>query len=195
MGAEYFSSEVIPFVNGEALVEINGLFKDISQELMLTKMEEKYKETPNNQLLAHMITLGSEKAIQEYVNYVKKNKCPPEKDGINVDGPTAAIETINNPSFLPYLEKLLVCVLDKQFVDLSWRGLKNTLTRAFANCGKAESVRAINIVEKHKPKVTVNEDNFRLCNYIVQEIRGNNHFANDIPMTLLQAKSYLRALI
>ena len=190
-GAEYLEREVIPIANGEFLVEINDFCKDISRKLMRTRMEEEYKKAPDNQLLSHMITLESVKAIRKYVKYVRKNKHPPEKDGINVNGPTAAIESISNPIFLPFLEKLLVCILDKRFVDNSWRGLKNTLTGAFANCGKLAPDRAIKIIKKHRPKVKKNEDNFRLCNYIMSEILANNRSAKDVAKTLTQAKTYL----
>ncbi|MBO5968061.1 MAG: metallophosphoesterase [Clostridia bacterium] len=195
IGVEYFSSEVLPTANGDFLVEINGSCKDIPRDLMRVRMEEEYKKSPNNRLLAHLITLGSKKAIREYVKFIKKNKKPPEGDGMSVDGPTAAIECVNNPAYLPLLEKLLVCILNKKFVDISWRGLKNTLARAFVNCGKLEPNRAIRIVERHKPRITKNEADFRMCNYIVCDIKSNNRSANDAPVALKDAKTYLKRSI
>lgn len=191
MGAEFLSKEVIPTANAEFLIEIDGWCKDISRELMRIRMEEEYEKTPNIQLLAHMLTLGSEKALRIYVKHVRKHKKTPEKDGMNVDGPTAAIESISNPKFLPLLEKLLVCVLNKRFVDLNWKGLKSTLTRAFANCGRFNPDKAIKIIEKHRPKVTKDENGFRLCNYIIGEIIGNSRMATDVPKTIEQAQELL----
>lgn len=190
-GAEFFTSEVIPYANGEFLIEINSVCKDISREQMRIRMEEEYGKHSNAQLLAHMIILGSEMGLEEYVRYLKDNKRPPENNYGGFDGPTEAIATISNPGMLHYLEELLIVTLDDGFKDLSWSGLTSTLTTAFINCGKIAPVEAITIVEKHKPSVEENEDKYRRCNYIVNEIEIACRAMLDVTPTLDEVKEFL----
>ena len=190
-GTEFFTSEVIPYANGEFLIEINGECKDIPRETMRIRMEEEYSKHPNVQLLAHMITLGSEIGLQEYVKYLKQNKRPPENKRGGFDGPTEAISTICNPDMLSYLEELLIVMLDDDFKDLSWRGLTSALTTAFINCGKIIPEEAIAIVEKHKPSAEKSEDKYRRCNYIINEIEIACRAMLDVTPTLDKVKEYL----
>ena len=190
-GAEFFTSEVIPYANGAFLIEINSVCKDIPRQQMRIRMEEEYSKHPNAQLLAHMITLGSELGLQKYVKYLKENKHPPESKHSGFDGPTEAIATISNPDMLNYLEELLIVTLDDDFQDLSWRGLTSTLTTAFINCGKSIPREAITIVEKHKPSVEESEDKYRRCNYIVNEIEIACRAMLDVTPTLDEVKEYL----
>jgi len=190
-GTEFFTSEVIPYANGEFLIEINGVCKDIPRETMRIRMEEEYSKHPNVQLLAHMITLGSEIGLQEYVKYLKHNKRPPENKRGGFDGPSEAISTIHNPDMLPYLEELLIVMLDDDFKDLSWGGLTSALTTAFISCGKIAPEEAITIVEKHKPSVEESEDKYRRCNYIINEIEIVSRAMLNVTPTLDKVKEYL----
>lgn len=191
LGVEYISREVIPYANGEFLMEINGKCKDIDRTLMCQAMEKQYRVSPNIQLLAHMITLGSEMALKKYLKQVKKSKQPPESSGLNIDGPTAAIETVRNPEFLPILNKLFKLTLEKDFVDLKFRGLKSTLVRAFINCGAEANNKTIRMLKKLARRNIKNKDNFHYCNYVINEIECAWRGKIDSSMTLEEVKNVL----
>ena len=191
LGAEYIAEEILPIADAELLMEINGACKDISRMKLRVAMEYKYKECESIQLQAHLITFGSRIAIMDYVEKVISDKCPPEGIGTHIDGPTVAISTINDPEFLFQLECLLEVVFDPSFRDCSWRSLRNSLSRAFVNCGIREYKKTLDILVKHRPAVDVNERNYRYCNYIMEEIGHNRKTVLDAPMTLAETKKIL----
>lgn len=161
-GAEYISSEIIPYANGEFLIEIKNMCKDISAASMCLAMEACYADSNDLNLLAHLISSGSIIGINDYIEMVYKMKRPPENKDNYFEGPTTAIGNINDPKGLQYLERSLIVVLDEEFIDLKWRGLKSNLTAAFANCGKTCPQMAIEIVKKYRPDQNKNENNYIL---------------------------------
>jgi len=189
-GVDYLAKEVLPLIKDDFLIEIFHSCKEIPSEIMRAQMEKVYRSKPDMQLLANMITLQSKTGINEYIKMVKKSKRPPEKDGIH-DGPTAAIESISDPNFLPYLKKLLGVVLHKKFVDIKWRGLKSSLKRAFIACGKKAPQKAFKIIRRYRSKKNLDENNYRYCNYIISEIEYAYKMEMDIPKTLGETKSIL----
>lgn len=98
-------------------------------------MEREYKKSPTLNLQTHLITYGSEMAVDDYVKQVMRDMFPPEKDKTLSDGPTAAISTLHDCKFLPQLESLLIVKMDSSFSDCTWHSLSNALITAFANCG------------------------------------------------------------
>lgn len=190
-GADYITEQIIPIADGELLVEINGACKEISREVLRLHMEKQYRKKHNMQLLAHMITLESKMGLKAYYRDLKRLHRIPEGSGPSIDGPTAAIESVKNPEFLPLLEKLLVIVLDKRFVDSRWRGLRITLKSAFVNCGKSCPEKVRRIILRHRPKESKRENDFRYCNYLINEVECAYKSAIDIPSTLEEAKKLL----
>ena len=191
LGAEYVADEILPIAGEELLLEIDSACKDISKKKLCEAMECEYKKKPSMQLQAHLITFGSSIAINDYATKVSIDKHPPEGAGVHIDGPTAAISSISNPVFLPQLEVLLVTVFDPDFEDCSWRGLRDSLARAFVNCGTTAYGETLELLMKHRPPADVNEGNYRYCNYTIEEIEHARKSSLDTPKTLSEAKAIL----
>ncbi len=194
LGTEYLCDEILPFANGDFLIEINGSCKDIQKMKLKEAMEREYKAAPSTQLQAHLITFGSKIAVEDYVSRVSTDKHPPEGKSISIDGPTEAISTLRDPSFLPLLEKLIVTVFDPEFNDCSWRTLRGALSKALVNCGVCAYDDTIDILNKHRPSAAENELNFRFCNYTMVEIEHARKIAFDAPKTFSETKKLLSDL-
>ena len=191
LGSEYVASEILPIADGELLTEIDGACKDISREKMREAMEREYKKKRSLVLQAHLITFGSSIAINDYVESVRSLKHPPEGTGTCLHGPTEAIGSIRNPEFIPQLEDLLVIMFDPEFVDGEWRGLRNSLMKAFVNCGTESYEEAKAVLLKHRPSSDENEQNYRFCNYTLQEIEHGRKIKQDVPKSLGETKVFL----
>lgn len=191
LGAEYVASEILPIANGDLLIEIAGACKDISKEKLCEAMEREYGKEPSIQLEAYLITYESDMAISDYVAKIAMDKRLPEGMEVYTDGPTAAIGSICNLKFMPMLEILLEVVLDPEFVDGTWRSLRSSLVRAFANCGIVAYDETFSLVKKHCPSVDVNEDGYMYCNYIIKEIECAKRTSLDTAKTLSEVKVFL----
>lgn len=193
LGIEFFCSNVLPCSDANLLLEINGAIKNIPRDQMRQFMEIQYAQSPSMQLQAHLISLGSEKAIRDYVEQIKISKHPPE--GVNniFDGPTVAIGSISSPIYLPLLEELLGVVFCKDFVDSLHpiRNLRDTLTQALINCGKNAPQETIQLIESHQPDASENIEIFRQCNYMINEIERSQCISQDVPMSLEKAMIFL----
>lgn len=194
MGTTYLAREVVPIADGDFLVEICGDCNDLPRDLICEAMEKQYRKTPSLSLLAHMIMLGSHKGLKIYYKIVKSKNSPPENETITLDGPTAAIECISNPKYLPILKNMLCIAMKDSFSDLRFRGLKSTIVRAFVNCGQQSYKKTTRTLKKCLRRVSKNEDNFRLCNYIINEVESAHRINKDVPLTLEVVKTYLSIL-
>lgn len=191
-GSEYIQSEILPFADGEFLMEINSHCKDIDKKRMREFMEEQYKTSPSSQLQAHLITLESKLAINKYVDYVKTNKNIPEGKAICTDGATRAIGSICNTDFIPLLETLLDILFDNEFVDGEWYSLRNSLSQAFLNCSKKQPLKTIEIITAHIPDGDCDERNFRYCNQIIEDIQSEQKSQQDKPLEIHEVKQILK---
>lgn len=191
LGAEYIASAILPIADEELLLEIDGVCKDISRRKLRDAMEREYAKRPSIQLQAHLITYGSSVAINDYVTKVSLDKRPPEGTGIHVDGPTIAVSSIRDPVFLPQLETLLLVVFDPDFEDCTWHGLRNSLIKAFVNCGTVAYEETVQLIMDHRPPADMNEENYRYCNYTIEEIEQSRKNSLDIPKTLSETKAFL----
>lgn len=191
LGAEYVANEILPIADEKLLLEISGACKDVSRERLRKSMEREYAKTPSIQLQAHLITYGSGLAIGDYVKKVTSDKKPPEGKEVHIDGPTAAISSICNPDFLPELEALLITTFDPEFEYNTWHGLRNSLTKAFVNCGIMAYEKTIDAIIRCRPSADVHEGNYRYCNYIIEEIKHARKSSFDIPKTFLETKEFL----
>lgn len=191
LGAEYVADEILPIADETLLIEIDSVCKDISREKLRDAMECEYKKNPSIGLQAHLIMFGSSIAISDYVAKVTNEKRPPEGTDVHTDGPTVAISFISNPVFLPTLEALLLTVLDPEFEDCTWHGLRSSLVKAFVNCGMSMYEETVKLLMKHRPSVDAHEENYRYCNYVIEEIEHARKSLLDVPKTLLETKRLL----
>lgn len=192
MGVDYLCERVIPFADGDFLMELAGSCKEIPRKVMLEAMERWYMNDKSLYLQAHLISLGSVTALSDYVEFVRTKKVTPEGDSIVHDGPTAAIRSVQGEYALPFLGKLLDVIFDAEFVDCSWRGLRSTLRAALINCGKNAPKETIEIIEKHRSKELIQKENVRFCNYTINEIRRAQVVNQDLPMTLQETMKVLQ---
>lgn len=193
-GKEYVVDELLPVADEELLIEISNTCKDIPKIKLCEAMEREYKNRRSLELQARLILLGDRTAIEDYASEVSKDKRPPEGLGVHGDGSTEAIGLIRNPVFLPQLEELLVAVLDPEFEDCSWRGLRGSLIDAYINCAVTECEGTIEILKKHRPSMDKDEKNFRYCNYIIERIVQAEKSALDKPNTFAEMKAILCAM-
>ena len=157
-------------------------------------MEREYKKSPTLNLQTHLITYGSEMAVDDYVKQVMRDMFPPEKDKTLSDGPTAAISTLHDCKFLQQLESLLIVKMDSSFSDCTWHSLSNALITAFANCGINSKGVAIEIIEKHRPSANEDEKNYRYCNYVIEEIKRIARLQEDRAYSLADTKKILSTI-
>lgn len=193
-GVEYIESDILPFADGEFLIEINNSCKNINKNIMKDYMEKQYKIAPTLQLQRHLIALESVVAITDFVEFVATNKCLPECNNTRVDGITDAIRSIHNPEFLPLLETLLVTLFDKDFEDGNWHSLRNSLFYAFVNCSKLQPSATIEIISAHIPDVDGDERNFRYCNQIIEDIQNEQNSQQDNPLEIQEVKQILKSI-
>lgn len=190
-GVEFLCHEVIPHADGNFLLELDSGCKEIPPDIMREAMERQYRVTPTMQLQASLITLGSSLALTDYVESTKRTKHISEEDG-HPGRPTAAIKTISNPHHLPLLKELLEVVLDSEFVDCTWFGLRNSLMDAFLNCGRVMPEETIQIIESLKPSSRENEKNNRYCNYLIRKLQNIEGSSQDLPKSLQEAKQIIQ---
>ena len=50
---------------------------------------------------------------------------------------------------------------------------------------------AIEVLMKWRPSADVDEENYRYCNYTIEEIRQARKFSFDMPKTLFETKEFL----
>ena len=193
-GEEYIESEILPFADADFLIEINCHCKNINKEQMRFFMEKQYKILPTLQLQAHLITLGSEVAVVDYVDYVAKNKKLPEGKGIHTDGATCSIGSICNSDFLPLLKTLLLAIFDKDFKDGDWHSLRSSLSSALINCSKSDFDATVELILECRPDADSDERNFSYCNFIISDIQGVKNSQQDIPLNLTEVKQILTSL-
>lgn len=191
LGSEYIANNILPIADGELLVEIAACCKDISKEKLCKAMEREYKKNPFVQLQAHLITLGSNIAINDYVDKVTSDFRLPEGTGIHTDGPTTAIGTIHDSTFLPQLETLLVTILSPNFEDRAIGGLRNSLINAFVNCGQIAYDEAKATILIHRPTADENQNDYRYCNFLIEKMESVKKMSLDTPKALSEVKNIL----
>lgn len=86
---------------------------------------------------------------------------------------------------------LLTTAFDPEFEDNTWHGLRNSLTKAFVNCGTVAYEKTIDVITRNRPSVDIHEGNYRYCNYTIEEIAYARKASFDIPKTLLETKEFL----
>jgi len=188
---EYISEYILPYATGKFLLRIVQECKELSNTEVCSFLEKEYQVNPSYELMTQLILLGSEVAIKRYVEIVlSEHSIPEEKSYFN--SATSAIATIKDIKYLNLLEQLLDVVLDEDFVDNEFWGLRNSLSKAFVNCGKENPDDTIEIIEKRLNEFTLEENDIRYCNYMIEDIRSNQKKFNDKPKTITEVKRLLR---
>ena len=191
-GADYVVKKLLPDATGDFLLEIAKICKEIPVEDLRHAMEAEYAKTHARKWMPHLITLGSETAIQAYVDMVTENLRIPERD-VNPDSATYAVSSIQNPAFLPQLGKLVEVLFDPRFEDQKFFGLQNSLSKAFVGCGRTDPDAAMAMIGECQAKLKEVESAVWFCNHVMEEIKQNKRKDSDRPWGIEEVKVLLQA--
>ena len=186
-GVSFIQSRVLPTAMGSFLNDIASICEDMPVDSLCPKFEAEYSTNPTDGLQARLITYGSDVALRDYVDEVKKNRRIGDKDAYP-STPTQAVKAIRDPRFLPLLAELIPIVCDPEFVDEDFTGLYNSLSDALVNCGKMEQQVTVEMIENARSQLVGQERAERFCNYVIEEIKRNARRNSDQPMGLDQVK-------
>jgi|GEM_PF-1378833 len=190
-GDDYLCKRILPTATGGFLLEVTTLCKGIPSNIVCQILEGEYTRVPSNELMARLIFHGSTIGVEAYVKEITENLRVPERN-LLPDSPTRLIGTIDNPIFLPMLGKLIDAIGNPQFVDDDFFGLRNSLTNALINCGKADSDATIAVIEEHRKDSDNNDRSIRFFNYVIEEIHRNKQKNGDQPRSLKETKTLLK---
>ena len=186
-GVGFIKSRILPAATGSFLNDIASICEDMPVDSLRPKFEAEYATNPTDGLQARLITYGSDIAIRNYVDEVKKNRQIGDMDAYPCT-PTQAIKAIRDSSFLPMLGELIPVVCDPGFIDEDFTGLYNSLSEALINCGKMDHQATVQMVENARLQLAGQERAERFCNYVIEEIKRNARRNSDQPMGLDQVK-------
>lgn len=189
-GVGFIKGRILPSATGEFLNDIASICKDMPVESLRPKYESDYSTNPSASLQARLITYGSEVAIRDYVNRVKKERRIDEEDAYP-STPTHAIKAIRDLKFLPLLGELIPVVCDSEFRDAEFSGLYNSLSDALIGCGENDTGMVISTVETYRVSLGGQDRSERFCNYVVEEIKRNDRRHSDQPLALYQVISLI----
>jgi hypothetical protein len=184
-GVGFIKGRILPGATGEFLDDIASICKDMPVESLRPKYELDYAKNPTASLQARLITYGSEVAIRDYVNKVKKEHRINEEDAYP-STPTHAVKAIREMKFLPLLGELIPVVCDSEFKDAEFSGLYNSLSDALIGFGERDMGATISMVETYRASLGGQDRSERFCNYVVEEIKRNDRRHSDQPLSLQQ---------
>jgi hypothetical protein len=190
-GADYIEHNVLPHATGDFLLQIHEKCNGISRDEMRSAMEKEFANTPTDQLMAHLITLGSAIAVEAYVEEVTASYRVPKHESYPLT-PTQAIKSVSNPDLLPLLGKLIDVVLNPEFEDATFFGLQSALIDALINCGKEAPDATMSIITEHQNKLGDTEEVNRFCNYVKEEISFHIQKVHDRPWSIEEVECWLR---
>lgn len=193
-GAHCIQEELLPFADENTLLNIERLCPDLSKAHLRAAMERQFQVTPSSELTAHLIALGSEIALCEYIRLAEENQTIPEKRIDSLSGPTQAISTLREPRFLSLLEKLMKVALSPDFQDGDFCSLRSNLSHALVTCGAAEPESVMAILHSHQGTPEKNEYAFRFCSYTEDALTQKIRIKQDAPWKLCKVKCALEAV-
>ena len=191
-GVSFVKGRILPSATGGFLNDIASICEDMPVDSLRPKFEAEYSTNPTDGLQARLITYGSDVALRDYVNEVKKNRQIGDKDAYP-STPTQAVKAIRDPRFLPLLGELIPVVCDPEFIDEDFTGLYNSLSEALINCGKRDHQATVQMVENARLRLVGQERAERFCNYVIEEIKRNTRRDSDQPLCLKQVKILISA--
>lgn len=193
-GSHCVQEELLPFADENTLLNIERLCPDLSKEHLRIAMERQFQDVPSSELMAHLITLGSEMALREYIRLAGENQTIPEKRNDSLSGPTQAISTLRDPRFLPLLEELMKIALSPDFQDGEFCSLRTSLSNALTTCGAAEPEAVMTILQSHQGTPEENEVAFRFCSYTADVLKQKIRMRQDAPWKLSDVKHALEVV-
>ena len=181
-GEDYVSQELIPFADGEFLIEIERTCGKISRKVLRDAMELQFAQGFDMRLLAHLLVLQSGMALDAYTELVtRENRVPMGNFG---EDATAAIGTLKDPAFLPRMEALLRTMFTEGFQDGSFHTLSGSLAKAFVSCGALDPAKAPEILTRQIQTNGGIERCVRWCNQMLEYLKSEILRQEDHPWEL-----------
>lgn len=193
-GAYCIQKDLLPYADQDMLLDIERLCPDFPREQLRAAMERAFQTTPSLELMEHLLILGSEAALREYIRLASRDKAPPENRQNPLGRPTAAISTLWNPELLPLLEKLMEIALSPDFQDGNVCSLRSSLSSALIGCGNAAPEKVMTILQSHQGTAEENEYAFRFSSYTMDSLRKKIRVKLDAPWKLCDVKRILKAI-
>lgn len=193
-GTHCIQEELLPFANENTLLKIERFCPDLSKEHLRIAMERQFQDAPSSELMAHLITLGSEMALREYIRLAEENQTIPEKLNDSLSGPTQAISTLRDLRFLPLLEELMEIALSPDFKDGEFCSLRTSLSNALTACEAAEPEAVMTILRSHQGTPEENEAAFWFCSYTADVLKQKIRMRQDAPWKLSDVKHALEVV-
>lgn len=190
-GAEYICVQILPDAGESILLEVAYICKDISRHELRCAMERVYSKNKSLRLQAHLISMQSDTALKDYLEYVKKEKKPPDYGCAYGDSSTQALAAVKDIRHLPLLGDLIDCVYDKGFIDNEYHGLRSSLNKALIECGKIHPEETIETIETHIQSMQGANKDVRYCNYIIDEIERQRRRIEDTALDITEVKHIL----
>lgn len=172
--------------------DIASICEDMPVDSLLPKFEAEYATNPSDGLQARLITYGSDIAIRDYVNEIKRVRRIEDEDAYP-STPTHAVKAIRDPKFLPLLCELIPVACDPEFVDADFSDLYNSLSEALINCGKHDYDTTVTMVEAVRLQLGGHDRAERFCNYVVEEIKRTARRNSDQPFGIQYVKQLISA--
>lgn len=193
-GTYCIQKDLLPEADQDMLLDIERLCPDLPKEQLRAAMEREFQTPPSLELMAHLLTLGSEAALREYIRLAERDKAPPENDRNSLNGPTEAISSLRNPELLPLLEKLMEIALSPDFQDGNFCSLRSNLSNALTGCGDAAPEKVMTILASYQETADKNGYAFRFCSYTMDSLRQKMRIRLDAPWSLCDVKRILKAI-
>lgn len=189
-GSTYIADKVLPYASGSYLLEVAEKCKDAPGDAVIRALELEYAKDPSNQVLAELISHGSEIGINAYVAEVSRDNCSPSSI-VHCEGPTRAVSALRDPRFLEQLERLFEATLASDCVEDRFFSLRSAVRDALIGCGQTAPQDTIDMVRRHCPAAEEHSSKAMLCNYIIEQIVINQKKENDVPMTIREVMTLL----
>lgn len=187
-GEQCVRRNILPYADEKMLLTIERLCPEIPNEELRTAMECQFKKEATIELMAHLLRLGSEVALCEYIRQAESKMAPPDGRELFSEGPTAAIAALHDPKILPMLEKLLGVALSPDFHDREYSSLYSSLSRALVECGCEAPAPVLTLLQQHKEDSEENEYAFRFFSYTLNELQRKLCAQQDCPWMLQDIK-------
>lgn len=189
-GSTYIADKVLPYASGSYLLEVAEKCKDAPGNAVIRVLEKEYANDPNNQVLAELISHGSEIGINAYVAEVSRDNCSPSSI-VHCEGPTRAVSALRDHRFLEQLERLLEATLASDYIEDRFFSLRSSVREALIGCGQTAPQETIAMVRRHCPGTDEHSSRTMLCNYIIEQIITNQKKDSDVPMTIQEVRKLL----
>lgn len=189
-GSEYIEHELLPHCGISIVNCIAQMFSDIDRDELKSAMERVYNRGCDDELQARLIAFNSRKALEDYLDKVRKTNSAPQDDGNFFGGTTNAVSFVNDSNLIPLLEELTKIIFVSTFKDGDFFSLRSSLYKAFINCTKAASKRVLESIDNLANFAVAENDIAYLCR-LKNDILRECIVIQDTPLPIKEVKNII----